>query len=176
LGRHDFKNIIAMGSLSKRSNAPGLRSGFVAGDKQIIAKFLHLRSFNGSAMSATVSAASVAAWSDETHVIANRAEYAKKFRELTPLMQKYTAIDMPEAAFYWWLPLPKKFGDDDEAFTRALYEKTGVTVVPGSYLSRTAADDSNPGRAFVRIALVSQGDECKEAVSRITSFFESTPN
>ncbi|MGL4233930.1 MAG: succinyldiaminopimelate transaminase [Casimicrobium sp.] len=176
LGRTDFKNIIAMGSLSKRSNAPGLRSGFVAGDKNIIAKFLHLRSFNGSAMSATVAAASVAAWNDETHVVANRAEYAKKFRELTPLMQKYTAIDMPEAAFYWWLPLPKKFGDDDEAFTRSLFEKTGVTVIPGSYLSRTAADGTNPGRAFVRIALVSQGNECKEAVSRITSFFESSPN
>jgi N-succinyldiaminopimelate aminotransferase len=176
LGRTDFKNIIAMGSLSKRSNAPGLRSGFVAGDKQIIAKFLHLRSFNGSAMSATVSAASVVAWNDETHVAANRAEYAKKFRELTPLMQKYTAIEMPEAAFYWWLPIPKQFGDDDEAFTRLLFEKTAVTVIPGSYLSRAANDATNPGKGFVRLALVSQEQECREAVLRITSFFDSRPS
>jgi N-succinyldiaminopimelate aminotransferase len=176
LGRTDFKNIVAMGSLSKRSNAPGLRSGFVAGDAKLLAAFLKLRSFNGSAMSATVSAASIAAWNDETHVVANRAEYAKKFRELTPLMQKHTALEMPEAAFYWWMPIPSKFGNDDEAFTKLLYEKTAVTVIPGSYLSRNAAYGENPGRAFIRIALVSQGEECKEAVSRITSFFESSPN
>ncbi len=176
IGRSDFKNIIAMGSLSKRSNAPGLRSGFVAGDKEIIAKFLHLRSFNGSAMSATVAAASMAAWNDEAHVVANRAAYAKKFHELTPLIAKYAPIEMPEAAFYWWLPIPKNFGDDDEAFTRLLFEKTAVTVIPGSYLSRTAANGENPGRAFIRIALVSEGEECKEAVSRMTSFFESSPN
>jgi N-succinyldiaminopimelate aminotransferase len=175
IGRTDYKNIVAMGSLSKRSNAPGLRSGFVAGDAKLLAAFLKLRSFNGSAMSATVSAASVAAWNNETHVVANRAEYAKKFRELTPLMQKHTALEMPEAAFYWWLPVPKQFGDDDEAFTKLLYEKTAVTVIPGSYLSRVAANGENPGRAFVRIALVSEGDECEEAVSRITSFFESSP-
>jgi N-succinyldiaminopimelate aminotransferase len=175
LGRTDFKNIVAMGSLSKRSNAPGLRSGFVAGDAKLLAAFLKLRSFNGSAMSATVSAASVAAWNDETHVVANRAEYAKKFRELTPLMQEHTALEMPDAAFYWWMPIPKQFGDDDEAFTKLLFEKTAVTVIPGSYLSRTAANGENPGRAFIRIALVSQGNECKEAVSRMTSFFESSP-
>lgn len=176
LGRTDFKNLIAMGSLSKRSNAPGLRSGFVAGDAQLITAFLKLRSFNGSAMSATVAAASIEAWNDEAHVVANRTEYAKKFRELTPLMQTHTTIEMPEAAFYWWLPIPAKFGDDDEAFTRLLFEKTGVTVIPGSYLSRTAADGQNPGKAFVRIALVSEGKECAEAVSRIASFFESSPN
>lgn len=175
LGRSDFKNIVAMGSLSKRSNAPGLRSGFVAGDQHLIEKFLHLRSFNGSAMSATVAAASIAAWNDETHVVANRAEYAKKFRDLTPLMRKHTNVELPEAAFYWWLPLPQQFGEDDEAFTRLLFAKTGVTVIPGSYLSRTSANGVNPGRAFIRIALVSQGDECREAVCRITSFFESLP-
>jgi N-succinyldiaminopimelate aminotransferase len=175
LGRTDFKNIVAMGSLSKRSNAPGLRSGFVAGDAKLLAAFLKLRSFNGSAMSATVAAASIAAWNDEAHVIANRSEYAKKFRELTPLMQKHTALEMPEAAFYWWLPIPPQYGEDDEAFTKLLYEKTAVTVIPGSYLSRTAANGENPGRAFIRIALVSQGNECKEAVSRMTSFFESSP-
>jgi N-succinyldiaminopimelate aminotransferase len=176
LGRTDYKNLIAMGSLSKRSNAPGLRSGFVAGDAKLIAAFLKLRSFNGSAMSATVAAASIEAWNDEAHVVANRAEYASKFRELTPHMQKHTAFEMPDAAFYWWLPIPEKFGRDDEAFTRLLFEKTGVTVIPGSYLSRTAADGTNPGTAFVRIALVSEGKECAEAVSRITSFFESSPN
>ena len=102
LGRADFKRLVAMGSLSKRSNAPGLRSGYVAGDAELIAKFLHLRSFNGSAMSAVVAAASISAWNDEAHVIANRAAYAKKFRELTPLLAKYLPVTLPEAAFDWW--------------------------------------------------------------------------
>jgi N-succinyldiaminopimelate aminotransferase len=170
LGRRDYKRLIAMGSLSKRSNAPGLRSGFVAGDAEILAKFLHLRSFNGSAMSATVAAASIAAWKDEAHVIANRAAYAKKFRELTPLLAKHADVAMPEAAFYWWFPIPAKFNGDDEAFTRDLYAATGVTVIPGAYLSRVGPDGVNPGKGYVRIALVSEFDECRDAVTRLCEF------
>ena len=170
LGRTDFKRLVAMGSLSKRSNAPGLRSGFVAGDAELIAKFLHLRSFNGSAMSGVVSAASILAWSDEAHVVANRAEYAKKFRELSPLLARYLPVQVPEAAFYWWVPIPAHFNGDDAAFTCALYEATAVTVIPGSYLSRVAANGVNPGRGYVRIALVSEFDECLEAITRMCQF------
>lgn len=170
LGRTDFKRLVAMGSLSKRSNAPGLRSGFVAGDAALIASFLHLRSFNGSAMSGIVAAASIKAWNDESHVVANRAEYARKFRELSPMLGKHLAVTVPEAAFYWWVPIPPQFNDDDEAFTRDLFEATGVTVIPGSYLSRVAANGVNPGRGYIRIALVSEFDECHEAVVRICKF------
>ena len=170
LGRTDFKRLVAMGSLSKRSNAPGLRSGFVAGDAALIAKFLHLRSFNGSAMSGIVSAASIAAWGDEAHVVVNRAAYAKKFRELTPLIAQYLPVTLPQAAFYWWVPIPAQFDGDDAAFTQALFAATGVTVIPGSYLSRLAANGVNPGRGYIRIALVSEFDECREAVLRICKF------
>lgn len=170
LGRHDFKRLVAMGSLSKRSNAPGLRSGFVAGDADILAKFLHLRSFNGSAMSGTVSAASIAAWNDESHVVVNRAAYARKFRELTPLLAEHVDVKIPEAAFYWWFPIPARFNGDDESFTRELFAATGVTVIPGSYLSRVGPDSVNPGAGYVRIALVSEFDECKQAVTRLCNF------
>jgi N-succinyldiaminopimelate aminotransferase len=170
LGRADFKRLVAMGSLSKRSNAPGLRSGFVAGDAELIAKFLHLRSFNGSAMSGVVSAASIAAWSDEAHVVANRTAYAKKFRELTPLLAQHVPVTLPQAAFYWWVPIPAQFDGDDAAFTQALFAATGVTVIPGSYLSRIAANGVNPGSGYIRIALVSEFDECREAVLRMCEF------
>ena len=172
LGRSDFRRLVAMGSLSKRSNAPGLRSGFVAGDAELIAKFLHLRSFNGSAMSGVVAAASMLAWTDEAHVIANRAEYAKKFRELSPLLARYLPVTVPEAAFYWWVPIPATFNGDDERFTRELFAATGVTVVPGSYLSRVAANGKNPGSGYIRIALVSEFDECREAVTRMCQFLQ----
>ena len=173
LGRSDFRRLVAMGSLSKRSNAPGLRSGFVAGDSELIAKFLHLRSFNGSAMSGIVAAASILAWNDEAHVVANRAAYAKKFRELSPLLAKYLPVTVPEAAFYWWVPIPAPFNGDDEAFTRELFEATGITVVPGSYLSRVAANGKNPGCGYIRIALVAEFDECHEAVKRICQFLSN---
>ena len=170
LGHKDFKRLIAMGSLSKRSNAPGLRSGFAAGDAELIASFLHLRTFNGSAMAGTVVAASIAAWNDEAHVIANRAAYARKFRGLTPLLAQHLDVTMPEASFYWWLPIPAAFDGDDERFTRELFEATAITVVPGTYLSRVGPDGVNPGRGYIRIALVSEFDECHEAVVRLTEF------
>ena len=172
LGRNDFRQLVAMGSLSKRSNAPGLRSGFVAGDAALIAHFLHLRSFNGSAMSGIVAAASIKAWNDEAHVVANRAAYAKKFRELTPMLAEHLPVTMPEAAFYWWVPIAPHFNGDDAAFARALFEATGVTVIPGSYLSRVAANGVNPGCGYIRIALVSEFDECREAVARFCQFLE----
>ncbi|MFN3630124.1 MAG: succinyldiaminopimelate transaminase [Casimicrobiaceae bacterium] len=173
LGRSDFRNLIRTGSLSKRSNAPGLRSGYVAGDARWIAAFLKLRAFNGSAMSATVAAASIAAWGDEAHVIENRAAYARKFRELTPRLASLLGVEAPMGAFYWWARIPKAWGDDDEAFTRELYAATGVTVIPGSYLSRTAADGTNPGNGHVRIALVAEFDTCAEAVDRIAAFVKT---
>ncbi len=170
LGRHDFRRLVVTGSLSKRSNAPGLRSGYVAGDAEWIAAFLKMRAFNGSAMSAAVAEASIAAWSDEAHVVANRAEYAHKFHELTPRLATVMPVSLPEAAFYWWTAIPARWQGDDEAFTRELFATTGVTVIPGSYLSRTDAAGFNPGRGHVRIALVSEFDECAEAVDRMVRF------
>jgi len=171
LGRSDFRNLVSMGSLSKRSNAPGLRSGYVAGDARWLTAFLKLRTFNGSAMSATVAKASIAAWSDEAHVVENRRAYARKFEQLTPrLASAGLAVTMPQAAFYWWATIPAAWAGDDEGFTRDLYSATGVIVVPGSYLSRTAHNGTNPGRGRVRIALVSEFDECAEAVERICRF------
>jgi len=135
-----------------------------------MAAFLKLRSFNGSAMAGTVVAASIEAWNDEAHVVANRAAYAKKFRELTPLLAKHLPVTMPEAAFYWWLPIPASYRGDDERFTRELFAATAITVIPGSYLSRSGADGVNPGKGYMRIALVSEFDECREAVLRLTEF------
>jgi N-succinyldiaminopimelate aminotransferase len=173
VGRGDFRNLISTGSLSKRSNAPGLRSGYVAGDARWIAAFLKLRAFNGSAMSATVAAASIAAWNDEAHVIANREAYARKFRELTPRLTGLLGVTHPKAAFYWWARIPSAWHDDDEAFTRQLHAETGVTVIPGTYLSRTADNGINPGRGHVRIALVHEFAACAEAVDRIAAFVKA---
>lgn len=174
-GRHDFRRLVAMGSLSKRSNAPGLRSGFVAGDAALLAAFLKLRSFNGAAMSGTVAAASIAAWNDEAHVRENRAAYARKFRELTPLMARHLPVAMPDAAFYWWLPVPPSYAGDDERFTRELFAATGVTVTPGTYLSRPSQSGATPGRGHVRVALVAAFDECREAVDRMAAFLARPP-
>ena len=173
MGRADFRRLVAMGSLSKRSNAPGLRSGFVAGDATLMAAFLKLRSFNGSAMAGTVVAASIDAWNDEAHVVANRAAYARKFRELTPLLAKHLPVTPPQAAFYWWLPIPASYNSDDERFTRDLFAATGITVIPGTYLSRTGTGGVNPGKGYMRIALVSDYDECHEAVLRLADFLAS---
>ena len=173
MGRADFRRLVAMGSLSKRSNAPGLRSGFVAGDATLMAAFLKLRSFNGSAMAGTVVAASIDAWNDEAHVVANRAAYARKFRELTPLLAKHLPVTPPQAAFYWWLPIPASYNSDDERFTRDLFAATGITVIPGTYLSRTGTGGVNPGKGYMRIALVSEYDECHEAVLRLADFLAS---
>lgn len=165
LGREGFPRLVAMGSLSKRSNAPGLRSGFAAGDAEVLAKFQLYRTYHGSAMSNAVQLASVAAWQDEAHVAENRRLYREKFDAFFGLVNPALALSRPEAAFYYWVDA----GGDDEAFTRDLYAEANVMVLPGSYLSREA-HGTNPGRGFVRIALVSTVAEAAEAGRRIAEF------
>ena len=162
LGRTGFPRLVSFGSLSKRSNAPGLRSGYVAGDAALVKAFLHYRTYHGSAMSPAVAAASLAAWNDEAHVRANRAAYAAKFAALQPRVAEALPCTMPDAAFYLWAETP---GDDTE-FARRLFALQAVTVLPGSYLAREARG-TNPGRGRIRIALVAPQDECAEAVDRI---------
>ena len=165
-GRSDFKRLVSFTSLSKRSNVPGLRSGFVAGDAELIAPFLRYRTYHGSAMGGLVQAASIAAWNDEVHVQANRALYRKKFEQVTPLLAQVMDVTMPDAGFYLWPSVP---GGDDEAFAHALLAQYNVTVLPGRYLAREV-NGFNPGQGRIRMALVAQPDECLEAVKRILSF------
>ncbi len=172
LGRPDFKNLIALTSLSKRSNVPGLRSGFVAGDAAIIKKFLLYRTYHGSAMSGTVAAASIAAWGDEAHVVENRAKYRAKFAAVTPLLEPVLDVRLPDASFYLWAGVPEVWAGDDEAFARALYAQYNVTVLPGSYLARNTAHSANPGRGRIRMALVAETAECVEAAERIVRFVQ----
>jgi N-succinyldiaminopimelate aminotransferase len=165
LGRVAFKRLAVFGSLSKRSNAPGLRSGYAAGDADLIKAFLLYRTYHGSAMSPAVAAASIAAWKDEEHVRANRALYAAKFRALQPKLANSLPCTMPEAAFYLWAQTPI----DDTDFAQRLLAKENVAVLPGSFLARDA-HGANPGRNRIRIALVASEDECAEAVGRIIAF------
>ncbi len=168
LGRSGYERLVAFGSLSKRSNAPGLRSGFVAGDAEVLKKFLLYRTYHGTALSPAVQAASVAAWRDEAHVIDNRRRYAAKFRLATPVVQQVLRTEMPDAAFYLWARTPI----DDAEFARRLHARFNVTVLPGSFLSRTR-DGFNPGAGFVRIALVAEQAEVMEAARRIVEFGRS---
>ena len=165
LGRHDFKNLLSLTSLSKRSNVPGMRSGFVAGDAALIKPFLLYRTYHGSAMSPVVQAASIAAWQDEDHVVANRALYRTKFAEVTPLMAQVLKVSLPDAGFYLWAEVA---GDDAE-FARELYAQYNVTVLPGSFLARSA-NGHNPGLGRIRMALVADTAECVEAAGRIVEF------
>jgi len=165
LGRDGYPRLVSFGSLSKRSNAPGLRSGYVAGDAALIQAFLRYRTYHGSAMSPAVVAASLAAWRDEAHVRANRAAYARKFSELTPRVASAYNVTAPDAAFYLWV----RVGNDDAAFARELYADQALTVLPGSYLGRHV-DGVNPGAGFARMALVAEFDECAEAVERLVRF------
>jgi N-succinyldiaminopimelate aminotransferase len=165
LGR-GLKNLIVFNSLSKRSNVPGLRSGMVAGDADLMKAFLLYRTYHGSAMSPAVQAASIAAWNDEAHVIENRRQYAEKFAAVMPLLKDVLSFDEPDAAFYLWARVP---GGDDAAFARELYRTQHVTVLPGSFLARDAAG-TNPGRGFVRIALVDSLQACVEAARRMARF------
>ena len=172
LGRQDFKNLIALTSLSKRSNVPGLRSGFVAGDAALIKPFLLYRTYHGSAMSPIVQAASAAAWADEAHVVSNRVLYREKFARVTPLLASVMDVALPDAGFYLWAAVPEVFGGDDAAFSRELLALYNVVVLPGSYLARQA-QGSNPGAGRIRMALVAETDECVEAAERIVSFIHS---
>ena len=161
LGR-DNKNLIMFSSLSKRSNVPGMRSGFVAGDEKIIEAFTLYRTYHGCAMSPTVQAASVAAWNDDAHVVENRRLYAEKFQTVTPMLQSVLEVEMPDAAFYLWAKTPKS----DTEFALTLYRDFNVTILPGSYLAREA-HGTNPGQNFIRLALVASLEECVEAANRI---------
>jgi N-succinyldiaminopimelate aminotransferase len=168
LGRADYKNLISFTSLSKRSNVPGMRSGFVAGDAAIMKQFLLYRTYHGSAMSPVVQAASVAAWNDEQHVIENRALYRTKFAQVTPLLADVMDVALPDAGFYLWA---KVQGNDDE-FARDLFTLYNVTVLPGSYLAREG-QGGNPGEGRIRMALVAETAECVEAALRIVQFVKS---
>ncbi len=173
LGRSDFRRLIAFTSLSKRSNVPGLRSGFVAGDAQILKAFLLYRTYHGAAMGPAVQRASVAAWNDEAHVEANRALYRAKFERVTPMLAAVMDVALPDAGFYLWARVPGHVcGGSDTAFARELLAQYNVTVLPGSYLAREAGG-SNPGQGRVRMALVAGVDECVEAARRIVSFIPS---
>lgn len=166
LGRTDYRNLAVFVSLSKRSNAPGLRSGAVAGDARLLASFLLYRTYHGSAMSLAVQHASIAAWRDEQHVAENRSLYRAKFDALVPMLSGVLHAPKPDAGFYLWARVP---GGDDEAFARDLFAATHVTVLPGQYLARTA-HAANPGRGYVRLALVPSLDDCLDAASRIVNF------
>ena len=162
LGRNGFPRLVVFSSLSKRSNVPGMRSGFAAGDASILKKFLLYRTYHGSAMNPAVQAASKSAWDDEDHVIENRRLYRDKFQAVTEPLQETLQVSMPDAAFYLWVRTPIS----DVQFTRELYRNYNVTVLPGSYLARHA-HGINPGENFIRIALVAPLAECVEAVERI---------
>ena len=175
LGRTDFKNLLAFTSLSKRSNVPGLRSGFVAGDAKLIKAFLLYRTYHGSAMSPVVQAASIAAWGDETHVEANRALYRQKFAQVTPLLQTVMPVALPDAGFYLWAQVPEWMQLTDTEFAQALYAQYNVTVLPGSYLARQA-QGHNPGAQRIRMALVADVAECLEAAQRMVQFISTYPH
>ncbi len=164
LGR-GFERLVMFSSLSKRSNVPGMRSGFVAGDAAILKQFLLYRTYHGAAMSPAVQAASVAAWNDEAHVVDNRRLYAEKFAQVTPLVASVLQTGMPDASFYLWARTPIA----DTEFARRLLAEYNVVVLPGSFLAREA-NGVNPGAGFVRIALVAPLAECLEAADRIRQF------
>ena len=172
LGRSDFRRLVAFTSLSKRSNVPGMRSGFVAGDAALIKPFLLYRTYHGSAMSGLVQAASLAAWNDEAHVEANRALYRTKFEQVAPLLSKVLDVRLPDAGFYLWAGIGHPPGGDDVAWARGLLAQYNVTVLPGSLLARTS-QGHNPGAGRVRMALVAGVEECLEAAHRIVSYSES---
>jgi N-succinyldiaminopimelate aminotransferase len=170
LGRSDFKRLIALTSLSKRSNVPGLRSGFVAGDADLIKSFLLYRTYHGSAMALPVQQASISAWDDEAHVVANRELYRRKFAQVTPVLAEVMDVALPDAAFYLWARVPDQVcGGSDTLFARELLAQYNVTVLPGSYLAREA-HGVNPGAGRIRMALVADVDECLEAARRIAAF------
>jgi N-succinyldiaminopimelate aminotransferase len=164
LGR-GFERLVIFSSLSKRSNVPGMRSGFVAGDAAILKAFLLYRTYHGGAMSPAVQDASAAAWRDEDHVRENRRKYAEKFARVTPVLGRALQVEAPEAGFYLWAPTPIA----DTEFARRLYAARHVTVLPGSFLARES-NGVNPGANRVRMALVAETEECLEAARRIVEF------
>jgi N-succinyldiaminopimelate aminotransferase len=165
LGREDFRNLVVFSSLSKRSNVPGMRSGFVAGDARILEKFALYRTYHGCAMNPAIQAATVAAWKDEAHVAENRRLYAEKFTQVISILETSLPVSKPDASFYLWVRTPI----DDTVFAQQLYRDYNVSVLPGSFLAREA-QGVNPGANFIRLALVANLDETLEAARRITEF------
>ncbi|SHG58276.1 succinyldiaminopimelate transaminase [Massilia sp. CF038] len=170
-GERPYANLIVFSSLSKRSNVPGMRSGFVAGDPAVIKKFLLYRTYCGGAMSPPVQAASIAAWNDETHVQENRNKYREKFHLVTPMLKQVMDVELPDAGFYLWADV-RRSGLTDTEFARRLYAEYNVTVLPGSYLAREA-HGINPGQNRIRMALVAEVDEGVEAATRIVQFCQA---
>ena len=164
-GSSDYRRCLVFHSLSKRSSLPGLRSGLVAGDPALIASFLLYRTYHGCAMSLPTQLASMAAWSDDAHVAANRRAYRQKFEQVLPIIGQVLPVDRPAGGFYLWPDV----GGDDEQFARLLYQHANLTILPGSYLGRAARGD-NPGRGRVRISLVPTLDRCIEAAHRLRDF------
>jgi N-succinyldiaminopimelate aminotransferase len=165
LGRDAYPRLVVLGSLSKRSSAPGLRSGYAAGDAAVLERYLAYRTYHGAAMSNAVQMASIAAWRDEAHVAENRRLYREKFKAFFERVNPVLPLAMPDAAFYFWTHV----GPDDVAFTRDLFAETHITVLPGSYIAREASG-ANPGRGYVRMALVSTVEDAVEAAERIRGF------
>jgi len=172
LGRSDFKNCIVFHSLSKRSNLPGLRSGFVAGDAQILAPYLQYRTYQGCAMPVPTQLASIKAWQDERHVAQNRALYREKFALWMAELGEMLALRLPDAGFYLWIKVPDQFNNDDEAFVKALYENVAIFALAGRYLSREVCNQ-NPGAGYIRVALVASLEENKEAIRRIKMLLQA---
>ena len=168
LGR-GYQRLIAFSSLSKRSNVPGMRSGFVAGDAAILKQFLLYRTYHGSAMSPSIQAASIAAWNDEHHVQQNREKYIQKFKQVTPMLAEVLDVALPDAGFYLWAKVDKLANITDAEYAKRLYAEYNVTVLPGSYVARDA-HGLNPGANRIRMALVAEVDECLEAAQRIVDF------
>jgi N-succinyldiaminopimelate aminotransferase len=167
-GNNDYTNCIVFHSLSKRSNLPGMRSGFVAGDARLIKDYLLYRTYHGCAMPPVHQIASITAWNDEQHVAQNRMLYVKKFAAVTEILKPVIDVVLPDASFYLWLNTPVS----DKLFAKELYEKQNVTVLPGSYLSRES-DGINPGKDHVRMALVAPFDECVTAAERIKKYIQT---
>lgn len=172
LGRHDYRRCLVFHSLSKRSNLPGLRSGFVAGDAELIGPFRRYRTYHGCAMSLPVQQASITAWNDEAHVRANREAYRETFAAVTEVLAPVMDFPTPEASFYLWPAVP---GGDDEAFTRALHAEANVSVLPGSYMGRIGSSGTNPGSGRLRLALVAEVEATVTAAWRIRRFIERSP-
>ena len=170
IGVNDFKNCLVFHSLSKRSNLPGLRSGFVAGDSEILKQFLLFRTYHGCSMPPATQSASISAWADENHVIENRKLYRQKFDQVLDLLSDTLAPQKPQAGFYLWAQTPVS----DTEFARRLFAEQNVTVLPGQYLSRNTGA-SNPGENRVRMALVETLDQCIEASHRINNLFKTLP-
>jgi N-succinyldiaminopimelate aminotransferase len=165
LGRSDYRNLVMFSSLSKRSNVPGMRSGFVAGDARILEKFALYRTYHGCAMNPAVQTATIAAWNDEQHVAENRRLYTEKFARVIALLAPVLPVSRPDASFYLWIKTPI----DDTVFAQQLYQDYNVSVLPGSFLARKA-HGINPGANFVRMALVASLEETMEAARRIAEF------